>query len=111
MNEFLLLVRSSYQTKSVPAPAQLQQQLQQWQEWVSKLKTDGSLLELPPHFDEVGKILKKYYPVAEGPYVEGNETIGRLLLIKAADYEAATKIAQGCPVLAQGGTVEVRRAL
>ncbi|MGI4865156.1 MAG: YciI family protein [Janthinobacterium lividum] len=111
MDEFLLLVRSSYPPTRVPLPAHLLPLHELWQEWVDYLKADGSLLALPAHLDEIGKILTKDQPVANGPYVEGDEFIEHLLLIRAADYETATKIAQSCPVLAVGGSVEVRRAL
>jgi hypothetical protein len=111
MDEFILLVRHSYQIKQVLLPAHFGPPLRRWQEWVNRLKADGSLVTLPTHLDKMGRILTKGQAVAEGPYVEAGEVLDDLLLIKAADYEAATKVAQGCPVLAMGGTVEVRRAL
>lgn len=111
MDEFLLLVRSCYPAKRVPLRAHLGPPLPLWPEWVAHLKASGSLVALPTHLAKTGRILTKNQAVAEGPYREGEVVIYGLFLIKAPDYEAATKIAQGCPVLAVGGTVEVRRAL
>jgi hypothetical protein len=105
MNEFILLVRSSYsplQSVSSWLPLQL------WQEWVDHLKASDTLVALHPYFEEDGQVLAPGQTTAQGPYTEGELVITGLLSIKAADYEVATRIAQGCPVLALGGTVEVR---
>lgn len=111
MDEFLLLVRSPYPAKQMPPPAPLGPPLPLWHKWVDRLKADGSLVALPSYLDDTGRILTRGQAIAEGPYLEGAEAIDGLLLIQVTDYEAATRIAQGCPVLAVGGTVEVRRAL
>ncbi len=42
--------------------------------------------------------------------MEIKESIGGLVIIKANDYDEAVEIAQGCPILKLGGTVEVRMA-
>jgi hypothetical protein len=109
MDEFILLIRSSYPPQQLP-PIPQRPLLQLWQEWVDHLKAKGTLVALRPYFDEDGRVLTRGQPAAEGPYVEGETIITGLLFIRAADYEAATRIAQGCPMLALGGTVEVRLA-
>lgn len=108
MDEFILLVRSSYPPKQLPPPAPHQPPLPLWQEWVDDLKANGTLIAMRS-LDEDGRVLTRGQAAAEGPYKEGGEAITSLLFIRAPDYEAATCIAQGCPVLALGGTVEVRR--
>jgi hypothetical protein len=108
MDEFILLVRSSYPSHQPPGPQR--PPLQLWQEWVDYLRANGTLVALRPYFDEDGRVLTPGQPTADGPYVEGEAAISGVLFIRAADYEAATRIAQGCPVLALGGTVEVRLA-
>lgn len=108
MDDFILLVRSSYLPQQPLVPHL--PPLQLWQEWVDHLKNNGTLVELRPYFDENGWVLAHGQPAAEGPFVEGEATITGLLFIRATDYEAATLIAQSCPVLALGGTVEVRLA-
>jgi hypothetical protein len=104
MDEFILLVRSSYPLQTFHRPSLLL-----WQEWIDYLKDNGALVILRPHFDEDGRVLTHGQPTTAGPYVEREAAITSLLFIRATDYEAATRIAQGCPVLALGGTVEVRQ--
>jgi hypothetical protein len=49
--------------------------------------------------------------VINGPYVEIKESIGGMIFVSAADYEEATEIAKGCPILEVGGNVEIRKAV
>jgi hypothetical protein len=112
MNEFLLVFRRDYKTAEVqPTPDQLQESLKHWGEWFGKLKAEDKLVAPPHRFDGAGKILKNDKSVVEGPYLEPKESIGGLIIIKAASYEEAIKIAEGCPVLELGGNVELRQAL
>jgi hypothetical protein len=107
MDEFILLVRSSYPPLQ---PVSNRPPLQLWRDWVDHLKANDTLVALHPYFEENGQVLARGQTAAQGPYEEGGTAITGLLFIRAADYEAATRIAQGCPVLALGGTVEVRLA-
>ena len=44
----------------------------------------------------------------DGPYIESKETIGGYFLISAPDLAEALEIGKLCPILDNGGTVEVR---
>lgn len=46
--------------------------------------------------------------ISEGSLVSDSLRLISSLIIKAPDYEEAVALASNCPVLAQGGTVEVR---
>jgi hypothetical protein len=46
--------------------------------------------------------------VVDGPFAEAKEAIGGYFFLRVADIEEATEIAQRCPSLAHGMTVEVR---
>ena len=46
--------------------------------------------------------------VVDGPYVETKEAVVGFYLVEADDYDAATKLAEGCPCVEYGGTVELR---
>jgi hypothetical protein len=62
-------------------------------------------------FDPSGKIVTKDKSFANGPFVEITQSIGGFVVITAADYNEAVAIAQHCPVLKLGGTVEVRQGM
>lgn len=111
MNEFLLIFRRDFTTKETqPSPDELQQHLQQWQEWFRKLTAEDRLARKLQRWDGTGKIVDPK-GITDGPYAEIKESIGGLIIIKAKDYAEATEIAKGSPVLAMGGTVEVRMGL
>ncbi|UOQ69436.1 YciI family protein [Hymenobacter volaticus] len=112
MNEFLFLFRREYHSEEVHLLSeQLPQQVKHWQNWVRKLAAEDYLDEPPALFDGIGRIVTKDSFVSIGPYAEGKECIGGVLIIKAINYEAAIRIAQQCPLLEKGGSVEVRRTL
>ena len=46
--------------------------------------------------------------LTDGPYAEGKEIVGGYLLVKENDLDAATAMAEGCPIFESDGTVEVR---
>jgi hypothetical protein len=45
--------------------------------------------------------------LAEGPF-DGDHVMGGYFVVSASSLEEATDLAKGCPVLQNGGTVEVR---
>lgn len=57
-----------------------------------------------------GKIIagKNGSMVADGPFAEAKEVVGGYVVVKADSLDAATKIAQGCPLLEYGVTIDLR---
>lgn len=111
MDEFLLIFRRDFTTKEVqPSPEQLQQHLQQWQEWFSSLASQDKLARPLQRWDGKGVIVTNKKEVTNGPYAEIKESIGGMILIKAENYEQAAQIAKGCPILELDGCVEIRMA-
>ena len=61
--------------------------------------------------DEPGRVLRTSggrTTTTDGPYSETKEWLGGYYLIEASNYQAASEIAQECPILEHGGTIEVR---
>ena len=54
---------------------------------------------------------KKGRTVADGPFAESKEAVGGYLLLDAGTLEKAVAIAQSCPTLDFGITIEVRPVL
>lgn len=112
MNEFLLIFRRDFKTKEIqPSPEELQQHLQQWQNWFGSLAAQDKLARPLQKWDGQGRLVNSSKGITDGPFVEIKESIGGLIIIKAKDYDEATEIAQGCPVLNFGGNVEIRMAV
>ncbi|GAA4800831.1 hypothetical protein GCM10023231_32010 [Olivibacter ginsenosidimutans] len=112
MNEFLLIFRRDFTTKEGQlSPEQLQRSLKDWQDWFEKITEQHKLARPPQRWDGKGKVVKSDKMVTDGPYVEVKESIGGMIFINAKDYEEAAEIAKGCPILALGGNVEIRKAV
>ena len=106
--EYLLLFRGSQWDKGL-SPEQLQKTVDQFMAWFERLKQQGKVKGGQP-LERSGKIVsgKGGRTVADGPFAESKEAIGGYLLLLADDLEEAIAIAQQCPVLEFGSTVEVR---
>ena len=112
MKQFLFLFRRDFTTREKqPTPEELKNHLDHWQEWFGRLAEQGTLVKPPQHWDGQGRVVSQGKSVVNGPYAEIKESIGGAIIIKAADYEAAEMIAQDCPILELGGTVEIRMGL
>ena len=111
MEEFLLIFRRDSTSKeSQPSPEQLQNQLKQWQDWFKTLTAQNKLSRPLQRWDRDGKIVRADKHVINGPYAEIKEAIGGMIFVRAANYDEASEIAKGCPVLDIGGNVEIRKA-
>jgi len=110
MTQFILLLRGGYEAYEGFTPEQVQQAIQKYRTWSHNLKARGALVGALKLRDEGGHRLEiqNGQLVVDGPFAETKETIAGYFVIRAADYAAACAIAKECPVLADGGSVEVR---
>ena len=76
-------------------------------EWFERLDKAGQFKSGAP-LGHSGKILVGRSPVMDGPFVESKEAIAGFFVIRAASLEQAVEVAEGCPGLEFGQTVEVR---
>ena len=111
MNDFLLIFRRDFKSKEAqPSAEELQNSIKDWQNWFGSIAAQDKLARPLQRWDIDGKVVTPAKNVINGPYVEIKESIGGLIIIRAAHYEEAVEIAQGCPILSLGGNVEVRMA-
>ena len=103
---FLLLFRGGADPRQVSSE-EMQRIMDNWFSWINKLKKHGQFKVGHP-LEEAGRVLsgKKGRNVAG--FVEAYDSVGGYLLIQARSLAEATKIARECPILDNGGTVEVR---
>jgi len=107
-NEFILLFRGTEWDKGL-SPEEIQKVMSQFMGWFERLGQEGKLRAGQPLVRQ-GKIVsgKKGRTVADGPFAESKEAIGGYFLLQVADLDEAVEIAQQCPILEYGSTVEVR---
>ncbi|MDF2191783.1 YciI family protein [Paraflavitalea sp. CAU 1676] len=108
MKEFMLLFRQPSYDYSQTSPAEMQDLYRKWQDWVGGIASQGKLVQTGIRLAEEGKVLRAGGVVTDGPFVEIRERLGSFLVIKADDLDAATAMANGCPALDAGGSVEIR---
>jgi hypothetical protein len=109
MNEFLLIFRRETPAgQPQPSPAQSQEMMNQWQNWIGGIAAQDKLVNRGNRLDADGKTVKPNNVVTNGPYVDIKESIGGYTIIRATSIEDATEISKTCPILKVGGSVEIR---
>jgi len=112
MEEFALIMRHQ-DGKKVASPEQIQQWMKQTMDWIGGIAAQNKFVSgtgLP--FDEAHVVVNKKEKkiVTNGPFGEIKETIGGMIVVKAASVAEAIEFAKGCPVLmGEGNSVEVRK--
>ncbi|MEO2032694.1 MAG: YciI family protein [Planctomycetaceae bacterium] len=108
MAKFLFVYRHGVnQMNHQPSPEEMQAVMAQWGEWFQTMGTavvDGGDGLLP-----TGRQVAASGAVSDGPFIEARELVGGFTIIQADSCEGAVEYAQTCPVIAEGGTVEVRQ--
>ncbi len=107
MKEFMMIFRHVPDPANQPSPEDLQEMVKHWQNWIGGIAAQDKFVATNSLGYE-GKLLKPDGTVTDGPYAEIKEVVGGYIVVKAADIDEALSMANGCPNLQMGGTVEVR---
>lgn len=106
-SQHLLLLRGTDWYKEL-SPQEIQEVMSRTTAWFDRLSQEGLLVGGQP-LENQGKVVSgPSRMVADGPFVEAKESIGGYLLLAVSSLDDAVAIAQDCPMLAYGLTVEVR---
>ncbi len=111
MKEYLMLIREDLGAYGNMTPEEVQRDIEKHVKWVEQLVANGSFKGGNPlspqgkHIKAAGKL------VTDGPYIELKEGISGYYFLAADSLEAASKIAQGCPSLEIGATLEIREII
>jgi len=108
MKEFLLIFRNDFKNLPLHSPEKMQATTKKWMDWIGGIAAQDKLFDRGNRLASSGKVVKPYNVITDGPYSEIKESVGGYSIIKAPSYEDAVEIAKGCPVLKDGGNVEVR---
>jgi hypothetical protein len=106
-SEFLLIFHEQPERYYELSLEERRQALARWNAWCDELAAQGRLL----HGNTLGaerRLVARPGRALDGPFTETKELIGGYLLLRAADLEEATAVAQTCPNLPYGMVVEVR---
>ena len=111
MSDFILLYRATpaARNEAMGSPERAQQNMQRWMTWFRELETTGKLRNAGQPLEPGGKVVRgTAKSVTDGPFVEAKDVIGGFSIVIADDAAGAAELAKGCPILEQGGSVEVR---
>ncbi|PTR01676.1 hypothetical protein C8P68_101914 [Mucilaginibacter yixingensis] len=108
MKEFLLVFRADYKAMPQLSPEEMQANTQKWMNWVAGIAAKGNLADRGNRLVPEGKVISGNGVVSDGPYTEIKEAILGYTMVKAETLDEAVALADGCPILFIGGTVEVR---
>ena len=108
MKEFVLLFRQPSFDYSNASPKEMQALAKKWEDWWKNIDRQGKLVSKGPRLSIEGAVLKSGGVITDGPFVEIREILGSFIVVSAENLEEATTLAHGCPVLDQGGSVEIR---
>lgn len=109
--EFMLVLRSAAGQPTPAAPEEVRQRVGEYSRWAGRLRqqgvrVDGERLRPEARFlrgADAGTA------VSEESSEAGQDAIAGYFLVEAQNYEQAVKLAEGCPHLKYGGTIEVRQ--
>lgn len=108
MKEFVILFRQPTVSYQKPLPEALEALEKKWADWAGGIAAQGKLANQGIRLAYDGQVLKSSGVVTDGPFVELREILGGFMVVRAADDDEAATLAHGCPVLENGGSVEIR---
>jgi hypothetical protein len=108
MTKFMLIYRHSVSPDAKIAPEEMPKVYQRWQTWMGEGFQKGWLLDKGNGLAMEGLVVNAKKIVTDGPFAEAKEVVGGYAIVQAETLTAAGELAKGCPILLQGGSVEVR---
>jgi len=109
MSEYILLMRENDHAWANYAKDEQQALLKKYFAWVDELKEAECLRGGNPISEEGALLQKVDGEIVDGPYTESKEVITGYFIITAESLAAAIEIAKGCPALAHGESIVVKR--
>ncbi|NJN34209.1 MAG: hypothetical protein HC817_08145 [Saprospiraceae bacterium] len=105
--EFMLLFRFEPNASYQPTETEMAESHQAWGQFIGKLAMEERLVSTH-QLGFSGKQIFADSSVHEGINIAEKLTLGGNLILKASNLDQAVELAKSCPILAMGGTVEVR---
>jgi len=109
MPKYLLVYHNAPYDMSSIAPEQMQEAMKLWNSWIGEGMQRGWMVDGGDGLLPDGRVIDSNKVVTDGPLAETKEIVGGYSIVQADTYEQAVQCAMGCPILAEGGRVEVRQ--
>ncbi len=107
MKTYLILLREDIQAVDQMTEAEAMEEIATYQKWVDELTQSGNHVSSEPLTSE-GFMVSESQVLSDGPFIEAKDAISGYFIIKANDHAHAIEIAKSCPLVTNGGTVELR---
>jgi len=105
---YLFLIReTSPESYAAMSSDERRRCLDRWNDWVDGMVARGQVQHGQP-LEDGGRMVGRGGRALDGPFAEAKELVGGYFLVTAASLDQATAIAQTCPSLEYGMTIEVR---
>lgn len=110
MKQFMLIIRSEKIDFSKFLPKDFENFMMEYGNWTEKLVSAKKFISGEKLTENLGKTIRKNGKsiVAEGPYADSKDSISGFYIVQAKNEAEAIKIANDCPSVKLGGSVEVR---
>jgi len=107
LQEFMLIFRFQPNNEYQPSAEEQAAMHQEWGKFIGGIAGHGNLVSTHK-LGFNGSQISADKSVSEGINVSEGHTLGGNLILKAESLDAAIEMGKGCPILAMGGSVEVR---
>lgn len=109
MNSYLFIIREDPAAYDALAPDERRRSMDRWNEWVDGMAARGQLQRGDP-LQPSGRLVRASPTgrALDGPFAETKEIIAGYFLVTARGLDQASSLAQDCPNLRYGMTIEVR---
>jgi len=108
MKEFMLVFRNApVAQRDALTAEQLKNVSKPWQDWIGSIAAQDKLASIGGRLEFDGATVTGSI-VTDGPYAEIKEILLGFIIVKTATKDEAIQLAKECPVLKDGGSVEVR---
>ena len=109
MSEFVFLFRTNEEDRkqAMGTPERAQKAIQTWVAWMRDLEAKGLMKSYGKPLETTGKVVRRG-SVTDGPFAETKDIVLGFITVEAKDLADAARIAEGCPMIAGQGSVEVR---
>ena len=108
MAKFMFVYRGGKGEAKEMSAEQMQQAMQAWDHWIRGGMEAGWLLDGGDGLKPEGQVVQPDLSVTDGPFAESKELVGGYSMVEAPDLAAAVEFAKTSPMIAAGGSVEVR---
>ena len=107
MNKYALIFRQSTVAESNWSEQRKEESKMEWGSWIQELSNDNAFLQ-GHRFLNDGMVLNQNKIWEQGPDLTNGLSLIGYFIIQCENIEAAKKYAENCPVISEGGMLEVR---